>query len=241
VSQVIGAFEVVTHEAFARAPLCHGFTTRRGEAGAVLTASGDFDPLARAAGFVELRTLSQVHGAEVIRAELAPTGSQADAVIAEQPGLLLGIQTADCVPVLFFDPRRRAIGAAHAGWRGTAARVAARTVQAMRDAYGSRPDELRVLLGPAIGPCCFEVGPEVRTALEEAAPGAGAAAGVGPNGGDTVSLWRANRLILEDAGVSPEHLAVVGQCTRCRVDLFPSFRRDGKACGRMLAFIGLTL
>ena len=223
---------IVVHGAFAGPPVRHGFTTR--------AARDDWEALARAAGFHELRTLSQVHGRAVVRAEDVESGAAADAVITDRPGLLLGVQSADCVPVLLWDERRGAVGAVHAGWRGTAAGVTAAALRAMRDRYGTRAADVQALIGPAIGPCCYEVGDEVREALERVAPGAGAPAGRGANGGATVDLWRANRLGLEAAGVEPERILLVAQCTRCRADLYPSFRREGPGCGRILSFIGIA-
>jgi hypothetical protein len=240
VTTLLGDYEVLTHEALWGHPVCHGFTTRRGPAGLALSLCGDFTEVARMEGFAELCTLTQVHGARVVRAELAATGSPADAVVTDRPGVLLGVVTADCVPILLHDPRARAVGAVHAGWRGTAAGIARAAVRALGEAYGSRPQDLTAVMGPAIGPCCYEVGPEVREALEGAQPGAGAAAGRGRNGGDTLDLWRANRMILEGAGLAPERIHLLRHCTSCRADLFPSYRRDGAGCGRMLAFIGLS-
>jgi hypothetical protein len=238
-TNLLGAYEVVSHEALQGLPIRHGFTTLRGSAGAALAAEGDFQPLARAAAFQELRTLSQQHGAEVVCAEDVASGAAADAVVTDRKGLLLGIQTADCVPILLFDARREVVGGVHAGWRGTAAGVGPAAVRALGERYGTRPADLVALLGPAIGPCCYEVGPEVLVALERAARGAGAPAGRGPKGGTTANLWRANRLALEDAGLRPDRVLLVNHCTRCRPDLYPSFRRDGPGCGRVLSFIGM--
>jgi YfiH family protein len=235
----VGDYEVLTHEALEGLPVCHGFTTRRGPAGRALSQSDDFDRLAYAAGFAELRTLAQEHGTRVVRAELSPTGTLADAVVTDRPGLLVGVVTADCVPILLHDPRAPAVAAVHAGWRGSASAIARAAVQSLTEAYGSRPRDLTAVIGPAIGPCCYEVGPEVLEALERAHPGAGKAAGQGANGRNTVDLWQANRMILEGAGVAPERIHVLRACTSCRADLFPSFRRDGAGCGRLLAFIGL--
>jgi len=97
------------------------------------------------------------------------------------------------------------------------------------------------VIGPAIGPCCYEVGPEVQEAIERVAPGAGMAGGAGPSGRPTVNLWRANRILLEDAGIRSDHILLVNLCTRCHPELFPSYRRDGPGCGRLLGYIGLPV
>lgn len=238
-TQLVGAFAILTHDSLDSAPVRHGFTTHKGTAGGALAQSGDFSSLARTAGFAQERTLSQVHGAVVVRADTVQSGAAADAVITRETGLLLGIQTADCVPILYFDPRHQAVGAAHAGWRGTAAKIAEATLAAMREAFGTRPADVLVVIGPAIGPCCFEVGPEVLEALEAATPGAGQPAGRTLRDRDTANLWRANRMQLERAGVPAAHIGMVNVCTCCRADLFPSFRRDGQAAGRLYSFIGL--
>jgi YfiH family protein len=106
----------------------------------------------------------QVHGAQVAQVTLEGRGAThpaTDGLITDVPGVALMLRFADCVPLLFFDPRRRAVGLAHAGWRGTLAGIAARTVGSMQKAFGSVPEELVVGIGPAIGPCCYEVGPDL--------------------------------------------------------------------------------
>jgi YfiH family protein len=182
-----------------------------------------------------LLLLSQVHGARVVEApwEGRP---EADAAVATAPGWLLGIQTADCLPVLLVDPRRRFVAAAHAGWRGTAARVAARAV-AVLVARGSRPGDLVAALGPAVGACCYEVGPELYGSF---GPSGAAFFRPGPRGRPHLDLRAANVRQLLDAGVPPEAVHHVADCTRCRDDLYHSWRRDGRAAGRMISFVGFA-
>jgi hypothetical protein len=182
-----------------------------------------------------LLLLRQVHGVRVRHApwEGRPDG---DAAVARLPGQLLGIQTADCLPVLIADPQRRVVGAAHAGWRGTAAGVARQLVASLLN-EGCRPQELIAGLGPAIGPCCYEVGEEVRAAL-----GAGAAAAFRPGarGRFHLDLRAANRLQLIEAGLRAENVHVIEDCTACRPDLYDSHRRDGSGAGRMISYIGFV-
>jgi len=180
-----------------------------------------------------LLLLSQVHGAAVVQApwEGRP---RADAAVATGPGCLLGVQTADCLPVLLVDPERRFAAAAHAGWRGTVAGVAARVVEALA-ARGSRPEDLVAALGPAVGPCCYEVGEEVREAFR---PSGATFFRPGPKGRPHLDLRAANVRQLLDSGLRPEAVHHVADCTRCRADLYHSYRRDGRAAGRMISFVG---
>jgi polyphenol oxidase len=182
-----------------------------------------------------LLLLKQVHGATVVEApwDGAP---EADAAVAAAPGWLLGIQTADCLPVLLVDPKRRVVAAAHAGWRGTAAGVASIAVDALV-ARGSRPEDLVAALGPGIGPCCYEVGDEVRAAF---GPSGAAFFRPGPNGRLHLDVRAANAGQLLAAGLRPEALHNVADCTRCRAGLYHSYRRQGRAAGRMISFVGFA-
>jgi hypothetical protein len=220
--------------AFEEVPgLVHGFEQRPGTAGWEErddTRRRVASALARSG---ELLLLKQVHGARVRRAPW--TGRpEADAAVAEAPGLLLGIETADCLPVLVVDPVRHAVAAAHAGWRGTAAGVAREAVAALV-AGGSRPEDLLAATGPGIGPCCYEVGDELRSAFGDAdadlfRPG--------PWGRPHLDVRAANERQLREAGIPEAHIHRVGDCTRCRADLYHSYRRDGKQAGRMINFVG---
>jgi hypothetical protein len=198
----------------------------------------------------------QVHGTRVRVVDEQDRGSvlpQTDALITAAPGLMLMLRFADCVPVLFHDPVRRAVGLAHAGWRGTVAGMARVTVQAMVDQLGCRPADIRAGIGPAIGPCCYEVGRDVADAVRQAMPGTGqllrAQAGGGTSaGGDGdadwradrrwhLDLWAANRLQLARAGL--QHISVAGLCTACRTDEWYSHRAEQGQTGRLGALIGL--
>ncbi len=213
--------------------LVHGFEQRSPSDGAE-TADEARARVSRAvAASGRLLLLSQVHGAVVVDApwEERP---KADAAVARASGWLLGIQTADCLPVLLVDPERRFVAAAHAGWRGTAAGVAARAVEALA-ARGSRPEGLVAALGPAVGACCYEVGEKLREAF---GPWGAAFFRPGPRGRPHLDVRGANVRQLLDAGVGPEAIHHVGDCTRCRADLYHSYRRDGRAAGRMISFVG---
>ena len=166
----------------------------------------------------------------------------ADALITDVPGLLLMLRFADCVPVWLYDPEHHAIGLAHAGWRGTAQRIAAKTVQAMGAAYGSRPEELIAGLGPAIGPCCFEVGPDVIEAVGRALYGAmpdpEVSLGAIVPDARHLNLWEANAAQLRQEGVT--QIEVVDLCTSCHVDAFYSHRREKGRTGRFAVVAGLA-
>jgi polyphenol oxidase len=190
----------------------------------------------------------QVHGSRVVRVSSENIGQsifsnsrpfRADALVTDQEGIWLGILTADCLPVLFFDPERRVIGAAHAGWRGTLKRIAVRTLQAMVSLYHCRPEDLWAGFGPAIGPCCYEVGDEVVDAflgergwqepgIRRKTPGRW-----------TLSLAAINRRQLLEGGMISDRILSSPLCTKCRPDLFFSVRAQGEPTGRQLSVIGM--
>jgi len=214
--------------------LVHGFERRDGAPSFAETRDETRRRVAEAlAPYGRLLLLKQVHGALVVRApwEGAP---EADAAVATESGDLVGIETADCLPVFVVDPRRRALAAAHAGWRGTAQGVATRAVEAL-EARGSRPGDLVAALGPCIGPCCYEVGEDVRAAFAARAEGLFRP---GPAGRPHFDLRSANAHQLVAAGLREEAIAHVEECTRCRGDLYHSYRRDGRGAGRMINFVG---
>ena len=214
-----------------------------------------------------LATLRQTHSDVVHVFSQAPMGApKGDAALCRRAGMFLGIQTADCVPILLADPRRRIVAAVHAGWRGTLARVVAKTLGRMRFEFGTRPEDVVAALGPAIGPCCYEVGPEVAQAFSgqfaRAAewfegPFERLATGEEPNplpwltmmppGHEPppervqLDLRAVNRWQLVDAGVNPRNIAVSALCTACRSDLFFSYRKEGAGTGRMMSVIGIRV
>ncbi len=182
----------------------------------------------------------QIHSGTVHRATEAGYVADGDALISDVPGLLLEIRTADCLPVLLMDPVRRVVAAAHAGWRGTVAGIAARTAAQMVTEFGCRWGDLQAALGPSIGPCCFEVGPEVAAQFDEAC--VVQAAGDSTNSTQQrvkVDLHRANRTQLVDAGLSGDAVFQVASCTLCHPGQFHSFRRDREQSGRLVSGIGI--
>jgi len=265
--------------------LVHGFSTRPGGAsrldagGALSLGFSDGDArenvlanrtkflAALGAEHMKLVTLRQVHSdiLHVLDAfpEQMPRG---DAAITRAPGLLLAAETADCVPILLADTEQRAVAAVHAGWRGTLRRIAAKTLGRMQMTFGTRPEDVVAVMGPAIGGCCYEVGPEVAQAYagqfaqarewfdgpfdrlaagEEPSPPKWLS--MAPPGHDPpaprvrLDLRAANRWQLLDAGVAAEKTIASELCTACRTDLLFSYRREGARTGRLMAVIGMRL
>jgi YfiH family protein len=205
-----------------------------------------------------IRVLDQANEETSLAAMLTSEGKaalQGDGLMTAEQGLLLGIMTADCVPILIADTKTRAVAAFHAGWRGTVARIVEHGVGAMRQRFGSKPEHLIAAIGPAIGACCYIVGAEVRSQFEgqfayadqlfrispgdKASPGEGAGVGLQLH----LDLHEANRRQLLDAGLKPKAITVLGECTACtrlqngRRKYF-SYRAEAGVTGRMMAVIG---
>jgi len=193
--------------------LVHGFGTRH----------ADIPGL-----FANLATLKQIHSSTCLPADgrAGPIG-EGDALLENTPGAVVAVRTADCIPILLVDERVRAVAAVHAGWRGTAAGIARRAVDAMRERFGTDAADLHAAIGPGIGECCFEVGPEV-------------AAEFGRAGRVHLDLAAENCRQLEEAGVTPERIYASKLCTQCLSDDFHSFRRDREASGRLFSFAGIA-
>jgi YfiH family protein len=140
------------------------------------------------------------------------------------------------VPILFYDPKKRAIGVAHAGWRGTVEKVAANTVRAMIEAFGSEPGELIACIGPSIGPCCYEIGSDVSRRVEAAFTESDDLL-IHRNGSIFLDLWGANARLLREEGVG--EIEVAGICTADHTEDFYSWRRERANTGRFAAIIAL--
>jgi len=263
--QPSGGFEWV-QAAGGRALVCrallpladHVFTTREWALGRHTgpprpgsgASDADWLPVAASLGVDgdHLVRLQQVHGAEVVvRRAGAPAASsarpEADVVVSNDPSLALGIQTADCVPLLIADRVSGAIAAAHAGWRGLAAGVPGVTIAALTREFGSAPQDVIAAVGPSIGAARYEVGEDVRARF--VAAGASAAeidrwflAGTRPDHWQ-FDGWRSAQDQLEAAGLTPGQIHVAAMCTAASADLFCSYRRDGTGAGRMAAAIRL--
>jgi polyphenol oxidase len=208
-----------------------------------------------------LIALKQIHSDVIQVFDTAPgEPCKGDASITNHPGLLLAMQTADCVPILLVDPKKRAIAAIHAGWRGTLARIVTKTIGLMQMHYATRPSDLLAAIGPSIGPCCYEVGTEVATQflsqfhdapdyfdefrtgdepnpiqwLNMMPPGHQP-----PPKGVLLDLRKANRSQLLAAGLRPQNIHTSDLCTACRPDLLFSYRKEGPHAGRLMSVIAL--
>jgi YfiH family protein len=211
-----------------------------------------------------LLQVKQIHSSIVHRVNEAPREPLAgDGLITNAPGLLLAIKTADCVPVLVVDVKRRVVGAFHAGWHGTAARIVEKGVGEMRRQFGSLPRDLRAAIGPCVRKCCYSVGPDVIAEFESQFNYAGdlfeevfdsnaihirypllflnqRAPGHGDLGPEIhLDLLEANRRQLQDAGVRRKHISVIDGCTACDTTKFFSHRAEFGKTGRMMAVVGI--
>ena len=194
----------------------------------------------------------QVHGCE-IREVLRPDTTRdelegVDALVTNVPGVAISVRTADCIPVLMYDPVHKAVAAVHDGWRGTVQRLSQKVIAFMHDRYGTCAADVLAVIGPGIGPDSFQVGQEVADAFAAAGfPMAEILSDRGPKaptasdpmaGGLHIDLWRANEWLLQEAGVSD--IQVAGICTYKNNDRYFSARREGTKCGRIINCIRLT-
>lgn len=186
-------------------------------------------------GQVRCVTTADVHGDPCEKA-----GYEADGLMTDLPGVTLVVYSADCIPILFYDPARRVVAAVHAGWRGTAAGIATAAVERMRDVYGCDPADILAAIGPGIGPDCFETHEDVPNAMTAALSTAVLQhIKIKENGKFAVDLKGINAMRLEQAGLDRSHIAVSQLCTSCRSELFWSHRKLGTNRGSMAAAIQL--
>jgi polyphenol oxidase len=278
--KTVRGVRVLQVPAFSKIPwLVHGFSTRPGgvsavngekvlNLGAVEWDSREnveenkrhFQAAIGASG-LEFVSLHQIHS-DVVRSFHSVPGKhcKGDALATNKPGLLLGVRTADCTPVLVVDPVKRVVAAIHAGWRGTLQRIVTKTIGQMQMEFGCQPQDLLAAVGPSIGVCCYEVGTEV--AAEFAAKFSNAddffdelRTGDEPNplqwlnmmppghqpppNKVRLNLPKANRLQLLEAGLQEKNVFLNDLCTSCRVDLLFSYRKERAASGRLLSVVGI--
>ena len=207
----------------------------------------NYEILGKAVGFrpEDLVFTHQIHSDIVRRVGAADRGEglarevshDCDGLITDVPGVALAVFSADCTPILLYDPAGGAVGAVHAGWRGTSAGIVKNAVEAMVREFGTDPAKLHAAIGPCIGPCCFETGPEVPEAMR-AALGGEAEACIRPAGEKYyVNLKELNQLWLRRCGV--RHIDVSPDCTHCQPERFWSHRHTGFDRGAMAAIIEL--
>jgi YfiH family protein len=288
-SRTIRGLRILQVPTFSRLPwIVHGFSTRAGGVSPLVGHSAaatenvervlnlgftDWDTrenvlenrrrfqTAADASELPLIALRQFHSDVIHVFDGAPADScRGDASITSRPGFLLAIQTADCVPILLVDPKKRAIAAIHAGWRGTLARIAVKTIGKMQMHFGTKPADLLAAIGPSIGGCCYEVGTEVATQFLSQFPDAPNyfeefRTGDEPNPiqwlnmmppghqpppkGVLLDLRRANRSQLLATGLPAQNIQVSDLCTACRPDLLFSYRKEGPTSGRLMSVIAL--
>ncbi|HEV2194367.1 MAG TPA: peptidoglycan editing factor PgeF [Candidatus Acidoferrum sp.] len=209
----------------------------------------------------DLIALKQIHSDVVHLFENPPAKPcRGDASATNRPGLLLAVQTADCVPILLVDLKKRAVAAVHAGWRGTLHRIVAKAIGKMQMQFGTKPADLLAAIGPSIGGCCYEVGTEVASEFRSQFPNASEwfdelRTGDEPNPlqwlnmappghqpppkNVLLDLRQANRQQLLDAGLCAQNILVSDLCTACRRDLLFSYRKEAGTTGRLLSVIGI--
>ena len=223
----------------------HAFTTRQNGLGGRnngVRPPDDWNPVAESFGIDpdRLVTVNQVHGDRIVKVDdhnyKGIKTAQADAMITNISGFAIGVETADCVPLLLVDTETPAVGAIHAGWRSTAKKIVEKAVKKMQDEFGSDPYRMIAAIGPAIGPECYEVDEPVMEPVREAFPfWMNVASSRGSNKW-SLDLVRLNRMVLVQVGLDEKSIHSVGMCTSCRKDLFYSFRAEGRT-GRMLSAI----
>lgn len=225
----------------------HAFTTRMnglGERNSGNKSPADWDAVASAFGVSPDRvvTANQVHGDHVVivhdKNYRTMRTTEADALITFSAGVVVGVETADCVPILLIDQDTPAVAAVHAGWRSTVRNILQKTIVRMQSEFGSEPSRLKAVIGPAVGPECYEVDEPVMGPVRDAFPFWKEIALLRGNGKWSLDLARANRMEMIRAGLLENAIHVLGMCTSCRRDLFYSFRAEGRT-GRMLSVIML--
>jgi polyphenol oxidase len=213
-----------------------------------------------------LVTLRQIHSDIIHVVDSVPAPQMAgDGLITNTPGLLLAIQTADCLPIILVDPKHHAVGVFHAGWRGTVQRIVEKGVGEMQRCFGTRPRDLKAAIGPGIHGCCYEVGPEVRNQFESQFTYAGKLfreveesdpvrekypmlflTARAPGHSELpkkifLDLVEANRQQLLAAGVPAKSIETSPLCTNCRTDMLFSYRAEKAKTGRMMAVVGIRM
>ena len=179
------------------------------------------------AAYPQLGILKQIHSTECVAGEgRSGVLGQADALLENLEGAVVAVRTADCIPVLLVDDEHRAVAAVHAGWRGTAGGIVGRAIEAMRERFGTSAARLHAAIGPGIGECCYEVGPEVAERF-------------GKQGTIHLDLTGENRRQLLRAGVTRGRIYASNLCTKCKPEEFHSYRRDRDDAGRLYSFAGI--
>ena len=228
-----------------RTGIRHAFTTRQSGLGARNSGFKLPEDWNAVAGFFSIDpdrvvTVNQVHGETIIIVDdknfRTMRSVQADAMITNTPGIAIGVETADCVPILLYAPEVSVVGAVHAGWRSTVQKIVQKAVIKIRDEFRADPAEMIAAIGPAIGPECYEVDDPVMVRVREAFSFWKDLTASRGNDRWSLNLAKANKMELIQAGLQEKNIHSLGMCTCCRKDLFYSFRAEGRT-GRMLSAI----
>lgn len=244
--RVMGAAPVITVPAFAalRNGVRHFFGTRRHAEGLDFEVGVPIRPAQGLPFSTWLLSVKQVHGTDALVVDRSLTPDDRfpggwDALVTDQPGVMVAVRTADCVPVLVHDPHRRVVAAIHAGWRGAVEGIVPKTLALMENRFGSDPIGLRISIGPSAGVCCYEVDEPVLDRVSRSLPSWQHVVRGHRNGRAHLDLRALIRRQLRDLGVRSESVTTVNLCTVCHEDLFYSYRREGKVIGTMVSAIGL--
>lgn len=240
---------VITVPAFAseRRGVRHFFGTRRHAAGLAFEVGApapaqEFEGAAHSSWMLSVK---QVHGTDALVVDRALTSSDRfsggwDALVTDQRGVMVAVRTADCVPVLMHDPKRKVVAAVHAGWRGAVAGIVGKTISVMGARFGTVPEHVQLSIGPSAGVCCYEVDQIVLDKLPEACPEVQRVVRGQQGGRGHLDLKMLIREQARTAGIRPDSITCVNLCTICHDDLFFSYRREGKVIGTMVSAIGLV-
>ena len=239
---------VITVPAFAsaRSGVRHFFGTRRHVAGlnVEVGAPAPVQALEGAARSSWILSVKQVHGTDALVVDRALSSSDRfpggwDALVTDQRGIMVAVRTADCVPVLMHDQKRKVVAAVHAGWRGAVAGIVGKTLSVMESRFGTIPEHVQVSIGPSAGVCCYEVDQTVLDKLPEACPDFQRVV----RGQRSCKAYLDLKMLIREqartAGVHPDSITCVNLCTICHEELFFSYRREGKVIGTMVSAIGL--
>lgn len=184
----------------------------------------------------------QTHSCSIVNVVEIPQNEfvETDALITSEKGICICIQTADCVPVILYDPQKHVAAAIHAGWRGTVGKIVQHTVNKLVAEFGTLPNDLIAAIGPSICNEIYEVGGEVADEVSKSLPFAEKVLQRGPKAKFHFNLWEANRMLLIDSGLQPGNIEILAECSYMEKNLYFSARRDGSETGRMVSGIMLS-
>nr|WP_086425550.1 peptidoglycan editing factor PgeF [Nitrospira cf. moscoviensis SBR1015] len=189
-------------------------------------------------------SVKQVHGTDALVVDRALSSADRftggwDALVTDQPGVMVAVRSADCVPILVHDPVQRVVAAIHAGWRGAVEAIVPKTLALLEARFGSNPNQVRLSIGPSAGVCCYEVDEPVLERLRQGGASWEKVVRLGSKGKANLDLKGLIRSQALAYGASPQAITTVNLCTICHEDLFFSYRREGKVNGTMISAIGL--